>query len=86
MKVSMSQLDNCRPNLNDKSMHAAIKSEMAVFERSGSCARPQCAARVLSLILSANIRRGRAGFFLSWAALYQNKIVPRRCHVGHTAF
>ena len=34
MKASMAQpLDNC--NLNDKSMQAAIKSEMAVFERSG---------------------------------------------------
>lgn len=34
MKASMAQpLDNCK--LNDKSMQAAIKSEMAVFERSG---------------------------------------------------
>jgi len=35
LSVSMSQpLDNCKPNLNDKSMQNAIKSEMAVFGRS----------------------------------------------------
>jgi len=62
-----------------------LKSEMAVFEISSSCAWPQFAAPVLSLTdYTANIRRGRAGFFLNWAAVYQNKIVPGRCHVGHT--
>jgi len=49
------------------------------------CAWPQLAAHVLSLtVYTANICRGWACFFLSWAAMYENKIVPRRCHVGHT--
>ena len=61
------------PNsINDKSMLAAIKSEMAMFEVSGVSGRILQLVYVYLQSIPPYICRGGAGFFRCWIAMHQN--------------
>jgi len=68
----LNQLDNCRPNLNDKSMQDAIKGEMAVFERSG--VRGHSLQLMYSHLLSIPPTTVEAERAFSWTGLLCTRI------------